>query len=74
MTFHNYGSSWFLAQLKPNCANIANENLKPQGFKTFLSLEVETRQNREKVITALQPLFRGYIFVAGGLWRKVNST
>lgn len=36
MTFHDRGPSWFLAQLKPNCANIADENLKRQGFQTGL--------------------------------------
>ena len=43
MTVHDRGSSWFLAQLKPNCANIANKNLKRQGFQTFLPMEEETR-------------------------------
>ena len=39
MTFHDRGTSWFLAQLKPNCANIADRNLKRQGFQTFLPVE-----------------------------------
>ncbi len=43
MTFHDRGTSWFLAQLKPNCANIADKNLKRQGFQTFLPMEEETR-------------------------------
>ena len=78
MTFHDLGTSWFLAQLKPNCADIANRNLKQQGFRTFLPLEQETRQRNGKSISAQRPLFAGYIFVAfdttGGLWRTVNST
>lgn len=78
MTAHDTGTSWFLAQLKPNCANIANKNLKRQGFKTFLPLEEETRQRNGKFITALRPLFPGYMFVSldvtRGLWRSVNST
>jgi transcriptional antiterminator RfaH len=78
MTFHDRGTSWFLAQLKPNCANIADKNLKRQGFKTFLPLEAETRQRNGKFVTAMRPLFPGYIFVAldvaRGLWRTVNST
>lgn len=78
MTFHDRGTSWFLAQLKPNCANIADKNLKRQGFKTFLPLEEETRQRNGKFITAMRPLFPGYIFVAfdvaRGLWQTVNST
>lgn len=78
MTFHDRGMRWFLAQLKPNCANIADQNLKRQGFKTFLPLEEETRQRNGKFVTATRPLFPGYIFVAfdvaRGLWRTVNAT
>lgn len=78
MTFHDRGSSWFLAQLKPNCANIADKNLKRQGFKTFLPLEEETRQRNGRFVTTMRPLFPGYIFVAfdvsRGFWRTVNST
>lgn len=78
MTHHDRGTTWFLAQLKPNSANIANKNLNRQGFKTFLPLEEETRQRNGKFVTAMRPLFPGYIFVAfdvaRGLWRTVNST
>ena len=78
MTFHDRDTSWFLAQVKPNCANIADRNLKRQGFKTFLPLKEETLQRKGKFVTATQPLFPGYIFVAfnaaRGLWRTVNST
>jgi len=67
-----------LAQLKPNYANIADKNLKRQGFQTFLPMEEETRQRGGKFVTAMRPLFPGYIFVAfdvaRGLWRTVNST
>lgn len=78
MTFHDRSVSWFLAQLKPNGANIADKNLKRQGFQTFLPLGEETRQRNGKFVTAMRPLFPGYIFVAfdvaQGLWRTVNST
>lgn len=78
MTFHDRSVSWFLAQLKPNCANIADKNLRRQGFKTFLPMEEETRQRNGKFVTFTQPLFPGYIFVAfdvsRGRWRTVNST
>ena len=78
MTFHDRGTSWFLAQLKPNCANIADKNLKRQGFNTFLPMEEETRQRKGKFVTEMRPLFPGYIFVAfdvtRGFWRTVNST
>ena len=63
MTFHDRGTSWFLAQFKPNCANIADKNLKRQGFQTFLPMEEETRKRNGKFVTAMRPLFPGYIFV-----------
>ncbi len=78
MIFHDHGTSWFLAQLKPNCAKIADKNLKRQGFQTFLPMEGKTRERNGKVVTTMRPLFPGYIFVAfnvaHGLWRTVNST
>ena len=78
MTVEDRGESWFLAQLKPNCANIAEKNLKRQGFQTFLPMEEETRKSNGKFVTAMRPLFPGYIFVsfdvARGGWRTVNST
>lgn len=71
-------TSWFLAQLKPNCAQVADRNLKRQGFRTFLPMEAGTRQRQGRFVTRLQPLFPGYIFVAfdvaKGFWRSVNST
>lgn len=78
MTFHDGGTTWFLAQLKPNCANIADKNLKRQGFRTFLPMEERTGQRNGKFVTDIKPLFSGYIFVAfdvaRGLWHTVNST
>lgn len=78
MTDHDHCMTWFLAQLKPNCADIAKKNLERQGFRTFLPLEEETRQRNGKFVTGTRPLFPGYIFVAldvdQGLWRHVNST
>lgn len=78
MAVCNDDNTWFLAQLKPNCAHLANRNLKQQGFGTFLPLEERTQQRNGRFKTTDQPLFPGYIFVAfnvtKGLWRKVNST
>lgn len=78
MAFHDREISWFLAQFKPNCANIAEKNLARQGFKTFLPMDEQTRQQNGKFITTRRPMFPGYIFVAfdvaQGLWRTVKST
>lgn len=78
MTTNDQAETWYLAQLKPNSARIARENLARQGLQTFLPMEMATRQRNGRFVEALQPLFPGYIFVAfdaeRGLWRTVNST
>lgn len=72
------GLCWFLAQIKPNCAHIAMRNLRRQGFEAFLPLAEETQPRNGRFVTAVQPLFPGYVFVAFdvglGRWRAVNST
>jgi transcriptional antiterminator RfaH len=74
--FHDQGTTWFLAQLKPNCGSIAERNLKRQGFRTFMPLEEGTMRRGGRFVTASVSLFPGYIFVAlaTGQWRPVNST
>ncbi len=76
--FHDPGTTWFLAQLKPNCGSIAERNLKRQGFRTFMPLEEGTMRRGGRLVTAPVPLFPGYIFVAlntaTGQWRPINST
>ncbi len=78
MVGHQQGASWFLAQLKPNSTQIADRNLKRQGFETFLPLLRETRRTGARFTHALKPLFGGYIFFAvtpeGPRWDKVRST
>jgi len=78
MTVHDSGTTWFLAQLRPNCAQIAERNLARQGFRTFLPLEQGTARRSGRFVDALMPLFPGYIFVAvqtaAGQWRTINST
>jgi transcriptional antiterminator RfaH len=78
MTFHDRGTTWFLAQLKPNSVRIAERNLVRQGFRTFLPMEEVTKRAKSKFVTAEQPMFPGYIFVAfnvaKGGWRAINST
>jgi len=77
MTYHERGNSWFLAQLKPNCAQIADRNLKQQGFPTS-SMQEGTQNRKGRFVSTLRPMFPGYVFVsfdvAGGLWRKIQST
>ncbi|HAJ45567.1 MAG TPA: transcriptional activator RfaH [Alphaproteobacteria bacterium] len=78
MTAYDIGIDWFLAQLKPNSAQIAERGLIQQGFRTFLPVEEGTKRVRGKFVSALRPLFPGYIFVAfnpgAGHWRAINAT
>ena len=70
--------NWYLVQLKRNRYSLARQNLKQQGFKTFLPLHSLTRQNQAKFWTNIEPLFPGYMFVSIDLgkepWHKINST
>lgn len=70
--------SWYLAQLKPNSAKIAERHLKRQGFQTFLPHETTTLRKGGKFVTVERPLFPGYIFVqfdpAQSPWRAINAT
>lgn len=78
MRLYNSSSAWFLAQIKPNCAKIADRNLKRQGFETFLPTEEDTKQRRGQFVTTMRQMFPGYIFVAidrtESRWQTVNST
>ncbi|MFC2970443.1 transcription termination/antitermination protein NusG [Acidimangrovimonas pyrenivorans] len=75
---HQAGASWYLVQVKPNSVRIAERNLRRQGFRVFAPTHEETRRTRGRFVTALRPLFPGYLFVAfapsGGGWRAINST
>lgn len=77
MMSHDPGTTWFLAQMKPNRGHIAERNLKRQGFRTFMPLEEGTVRRGGRFVTASMPLFPGYVFVAvdvGAQWRSINST
>lgn len=78
MGLHDRDRTWFLAQIKPNCSKIAQQNLKRQGFTTFFPLQEETTRRHDRFVTTKRPLFPGYIFVAfhieHGHWRAINST
>jgi len=78
MQHFRVGTTWFLAQFKPNCHKIAVRNLQRQSFQTFLPLHEETKRKSGRFISTLRPLFTGYLFVAfntaKGGWRAINNT
>jgi hypothetical protein len=63
MSYHDSGTSWFLAQFKPNSHRIAERTLLRQGFRIFLPLHEETTRIRGKFTVQMRPLFPGYLFV-----------
>lgn len=71
-------TQWFIAQLKPNCSQIAVRNLTRQGIATFLPTEEVTVRKSQKFTIERRPFFPGYAFVAldtdAGPWRSVNAT
>lgn len=56
----------------------ANEQLKRQGFRTFLPFVMRNVSHARKVRRVRTPLFPGYVFVGLDLqrdrWRSVNGT
>jgi transcriptional antiterminator RfaH len=70
--------TWFLVQFKPNAHNVADRNLKRQGFATFLPMQEITRRQGGRFVSELRPLFPGYMFIRldpeTSPWRQVNST
>jgi transcriptional antiterminator RfaH len=69
---------WFIAQIKPNSYNSAIQNLKRQGFETFLPKMEITKRKKNKFLVESVYVFPGYIFIFFDphiiTWSKVNST
>lgn len=69
---------WVIAQTKPNGHRIAEENLRRQGFVTFLPMIEETRRRGTRFVRQKAPVFPGYVFVAfepGAMrWHAINAT
>ena len=66
---------WILVYTKPNQETRANENLRNQGFKTFLPLICSSNRGNAKI---LKPVFPRYIFVRldlnSGNWNSIKSS
>ena len=70
----NKDKIWILVYTKPKQEDRANDNLKNQGFKTFLPLISSSNRN----LKSLKPVFPRYIFVQLDLksenWNLIKST
>lgn len=57
------GPEWFCAITQPRQEDRADEELRRQGFVTFLPTVWERRTKNRKIIRVEVPMFDGYIFV-----------
>lgn len=70
--------AWYLAQLRPNGEQLAERNLRRQGFEVFAPKVRRTRRCRGKFRDEFRALFPGYLFVSArshlARWRAIGST
>ena len=69
---------WYVVQTLVNGEAKAAENLRRQGYETYLPRYLKRRRHARKVDFAPKPLFPRYMFVAIDMatqrWRSVQST
>ena len=72
------GQRWFVAFTQSQREMVAVDNLRRQGWPTFLPFHVATRRHARRFRTVRVPVFPRYVFVALDLerdrWRSVNGT
>jgi transcriptional antiterminator RfaH len=75
---HITGARWYVVQTQVNGEAKAAENLRRQGFETYLPRYLKRRRHARKVDFTAKPLFPRYMFVAIDMatqrWRSVQST
>ena len=54
---------WYAVQAKPRQENTAEENLRRQGFDTYLPKIQLRRRRRDKWTKVVEPLFPRYLFI-----------
>jgi transcriptional antiterminator RfaH len=72
------GTRWFVVQTQVNGEAKAAENLRRQGYQTYLPRYLKRRRHARKVDFVAKPLFPRYMFVAVEMgtqrWRSIQST
>jgi transcriptional antiterminator RfaH len=72
------GARWYVVQTQVNGEARAAENLRRQGYETYLPRYLKRRRHARKVDFVAKPLFPRYMFVAIDMatqrWRSVQST
>ena len=69
---------WAVVHTRPHQEVRAEENLKRQGFKTWLPMMLRSRRHARRIDTKREPVFPGYIFVdldvENERWVAINGT
>lgn len=69
---------WYAVQSQPRREELALVHLRRQGFQGFCPMRNKPRKVARRVVSALGPLFPGYLFVNIDLereqWRSINGT
>lgn len=69
---------WYVVQTQVNGEAKAAENLRRQGFETYLPRYLKRRRHARKIDIVAKPLFPRYMFVAIDIatqrWRSIQST
>mgnify|MGYP003625887321 CR=1 FL=1 len=69
---------WYAAQVQPRKEQLALAHLRRQRFAAYCPIIERTRRLRTQSVSAAEPLFPGYVFVALDCerepWRSINGT
>jgi transcriptional antiterminator RfaH len=69
---------WYLARLRPGGLRRARENFARQAVVSFCPMRNRTLREKGRLVTALRPLFPGYLFIQVPpetiSWRSINAT
>lgn len=72
------GARWYVVHTQPSNEARAEQNLRRQGFATYLPRYLRSRRHARRTETVARPLFPRYLFVALDMakdrWRSIPST
>lgn len=74
----NTGERWYVAQTLATRESHAENQLRRQGFQTFLPQQLKNVKHARKLMQVRRAVFPGYVFVAVDVqrhrWRSINGT
>jgi transcription elongation factor/antiterminator RfaH len=70
--------AWYVASVQPHQEERADQNLRRQGFESWLPRTRRSRRHARRIDMILAPFFPGYLFVRLNCelerWRSINGT